>query len=257
MSKLIPRVESLKIGDLVMTADGVAKKVKWIGTRAYTAATVAANRHAQPVIIRKDAVAQGMPHRDLQLSANHAVFIDDSVPTPDQDAGSNAAFQHIKSLMRLGYKVTFIPADNMARISPYTEALQALGVECIYYPFYWSVEEYFRKNPAPIDLVYLHRFNNGTKYAGMVRRHQPKARILYNVADLHYLRMEREAELTGDADLARRAAAIRHESKELDSASAEARSAIADTTRPHRGMRRPRQASATNVPHANTASPKM
>ena len=140
-----------------------------------------------------------------------AIFIDDSVPTPDQDAGSNAAFQHIRSLMRLGYKVTFIPADNMARISPYTEALQALGVECIYYPFYWSVEEYFRKNPAPIDLVYLHRFNNGTKYAGMVRRHQPKARILYNVADLHYLRMEREAELTGDADLARRAAAIRHE----------------------------------------------
>ncbi|MFD2453169.1 glycosyltransferase [Ideonella paludis] len=140
-----------------------------------------------------------------------ALFIDESVPTPDQDAGSNAAVQHIKSLMRLGYKVTFIPADNMAKISPYTEALQAIGVECVYYPFYWSVEEYFRKNQQLIDLVYLHRFNNGTKYAGMVRRHQPNARVLYNVADLHYLRMEREAELTSDAQLAQRAAAIRLE----------------------------------------------
>ena len=140
-----------------------------------------------------------------------ALFIDESVPTPDQDAGSNAAVQHIKSLMRLGYKVTFIPADNMAKISPYTEALQAIGVECIYHPFYWSVEEYFRKNPQPIDLVYLHRFNNGTKYAGLVRRHQPNARVLYNVADLHYLRMEREAELTADPQLAQRAAAVRHE----------------------------------------------
>ena len=140
-----------------------------------------------------------------------ALFIDESVPTPDQDAGSNAAFQHIKSLMRLGYKVTFLPADNMAKISPYTEALQAIGVECIYYPFYWSVEEYFRKNQHPIDAVYLHRFANGTKYAGMVRRHQPKARILYNVADLHYLRMEREAQVNGDDALARRAATIRIE----------------------------------------------
>jgi O-antigen biosynthesis protein len=140
-----------------------------------------------------------------------ALFIDDSVPTPDQDAGSNAAFQHMKSLMRLGYKVTFIPADNMAKISPYTEALQAIGVECIYYPFYWSVEEYFRKNTSAVDLVYLHRFTNGTKYAGMVRRHQPKARIVYNVADLHHLRMEREAQITGNEEIARSAAAVRHE----------------------------------------------
>ncbi|MFZ2990810.1 glycosyltransferase [Ideonella sp.] len=144
-----------------------------------------------------------------RLVTRRAVFIDDSVPTPDQDAGSNAAFQHIRSLQRLGYKVTFIPADNMARISPYTEKLQALGVECIYYPYFMSVEEYFRKSLVSIDLVYLHRFSNGSKYPGLIRRHQPKARIVYNVADLHYLRIEREAELTGSAELASQAATVR------------------------------------------------
>lgn len=152
------------------------------------------------------------PHLECERSVNkRAVFIDETTPTPDLDAGSNAAVQHIRSLIRLGYKVTFIPSDNLARSSPYTEALQALGVECIYHPFYWSVEEYFRKCEVPIDVVYLHRFANGSKYVGLVRRHQPTARVVYNVADLHHLRLAREAELTRDAALARQAAMIRLE----------------------------------------------
>lgn len=71
-------VEDLRIGDLVMTASGTAKKVKWLGRRSYTAAVAAANAHVRPVIIRKDAIAAGMPHRDLMVSANHGVFIDDA-----------------------------------------------------------------------------------------------------------------------------------------------------------------------------------
>lgn len=175
-----------------------------------------------------------------RLVTRRAVFIDDSVPTPDQDAGSNAAFQHIRSLQRLGYKVTFIPADNMARISPYTEKLQALGVECIYYPYFMSVEEYFRKSLVSIDLVYLHRFSNGSKYPGLIRRHQPKARIVYNVADLHYLRIEREAELTGSAELASQAATVRQ--GELAAISA------VDATIVHSGIEQ--QLIATVVPAA-------
>ena len=48
-----------------------------------------------------------------RLVRRRAYFIDDSVPTPDQDAGSNAAVEHMRTLMELGYKVTFLPADNM------------------------------------------------------------------------------------------------------------------------------------------------
>ena len=71
-------VEDLRIGDLVMTASGIAKKVKWLGRRNYTAAVAAANAHVRPVIVRKDAIAAGMPHRDLMVSPNHALFIDDA-----------------------------------------------------------------------------------------------------------------------------------------------------------------------------------
>lgn len=130
-----------------------------------------------------------------------ALFIDDSVPEPDKDAGSNAALQHMVSLQRLGYKVTFIPADNMARIDPYTGDLQRRGIECRYSPYYSSAEEAFRKGGPSPDLVYLHRYSNASKYGGMIRLHFPQARILYNVADLHFLRAERQAQLQKDPQL--------------------------------------------------------
>jgi|GEM_PF-5744483 len=70
-------VEDLRIGDLVLTASGQAKPIKWIGRRTYPAATAAANPHVRSVLVRKDAIAPGMPHRDLSISAMHALFIDD------------------------------------------------------------------------------------------------------------------------------------------------------------------------------------
>ncbi len=130
-----------------------------------------------------------------RLVRRRAYFIDDTVPTPDQDAGSNAAIEHMRALIELGYKVTFLPADNMAKIDPYTGRLQKVGIECLYHPYFWSVEEVFRKAANKPDLVYLHRYSNASKYATMVRRYFPDCRIVYSVADLHFLRMERQAEI--------------------------------------------------------------
>jgi GT2 family glycosyltransferase/glycosyltransferase involved in cell wall biosynthesis len=151
-----------------------------------------------------------LPELEAERSVRQrALIIDDSVPEPDKDAGSNAIFQHILALQRLGYKVTFIPGDNMAKIDPYTAELQRRGVECLYHPYYFSVEDVFRKRPVPFDLVYLHRYSNASKYGGMIRQHFPKARILYNVADLHFLRMERQAEIESDPVLRQKAEQMR------------------------------------------------
>jgi O-antigen biosynthesis protein len=126
-----------------------------------------------------------------------ALFIDDTTPTPDQDAGSNAAFEHMLSLQRLGYKVAFLPADNMAFIPGYTPALQARGIECWYAPYAWSVEEYLRKHATDIDLVYIHRKNNAVRYLQVVRKFLPAAHVVFNYADIHSLRELREAKLLG------------------------------------------------------------
>jgi GT2 family glycosyltransferase/glycosyltransferase involved in cell wall biosynthesis len=134
-----------------------------------------------------------------------ALFLDDSVPTPDRDAGSNAAFEHMLSLQRLGYEVHFAPADSMARVSPYTDELERYGIRCYHTPYVRSVEEVLQHNRNRFDIVYVHRPANAAKYVAMIRILNPAADILYNIADLHFLRMQREADLLDD-DVLRRAA---------------------------------------------------
>jgi O-antigen biosynthesis protein len=138
-----------------------------------------------------------------------ALFIDDLVPTPDQDAGSQAAVQHIRALIRLGYKVTLLPSANLAHAGTHARQLQRMGVEVLYAPHVGSVEQHLRQSRTPIDLVYLHRFGNASQYTGLVRRLHPTARVLYNVADLHFLRLQREAEHTGNQALADTARLLR------------------------------------------------
>lgn len=70
-------VEDLRIGDLVRTLDGALKPVKFIGTQTFEAEFVAAAPSNRPVLIRKNALAEGMPARDLYVSAMHSLYIDD------------------------------------------------------------------------------------------------------------------------------------------------------------------------------------
>lgn len=69
-------VETLQPGDLVMTADGAAKKVKWIGHRTYEAGFGAQEAFVQPVVFKAGSLGGGLPVRDLRVSANHGMLID-------------------------------------------------------------------------------------------------------------------------------------------------------------------------------------
>ena len=137
------------------------------------------------------------------------LFIDDTTPTPLEDAGSVAALSHMRAMQRLGAKVTFVPADNMAHLGAVTEALQGVGIEVLHAPWYWSAEEVVRKRGAEFDAVYLHRFVNAFKYSGVLRAAMPRAKLLYSVADLHHLRLEREAAVTGSPEIALKAAELK------------------------------------------------
>ena len=62
----------------------------------------------------------------------------------------------------------------------------------------------------PFDLVYLHRYSNASKYGRHGARSISRGRAcLYNVADLHFLRLERQAELEGDPPLRAKAEQLR------------------------------------------------
>jgi Hint domain len=70
-------VESLRVGDLVLTADGSSRPVCWIGHRRIDLARHPDPAAARPVRVLAHAFGPGLPRRDLWLSPDHAVFVDD------------------------------------------------------------------------------------------------------------------------------------------------------------------------------------
>lgn len=69
------KVEDLKIGDLVLTADGKEVPVLWIGLQKVHKLFTPAERFV-PVRVKAGALGDGLPHSDLVLTANHALVID-------------------------------------------------------------------------------------------------------------------------------------------------------------------------------------
>lgn len=120
------------------------------------------------------------------------LVIDANTPRPDIDAGSYAALQEMRLLQSLGCKLTFV-AEYTVWFGSYTQALQRAGIECLYSPFMASVNEVIEKRGAEFDLVYITRYGVAERYLDAIRLHAPQAKILFNNADLHFLRQLRTA----------------------------------------------------------------
>ena len=67
-------VERLRVGDLVLTASGKPRPIRWIGSRAYPG--LSAPQAERPVRIKAGALAEGLPARDLLVSPDHCLWLD-------------------------------------------------------------------------------------------------------------------------------------------------------------------------------------
>jgi hypothetical protein len=68
-------VESLAIGDVVLTTEGGVRPVRWIGRQTIVTAFADPLR-SWPVRVSAGALGEGVPHRPLLLSPDHALLID-------------------------------------------------------------------------------------------------------------------------------------------------------------------------------------
>ncbi|MFN3646214.1 MAG: Hint domain-containing protein [Gemmobacter sp.] len=68
-------VEDLKVGDRVITRDNGIQDIRWVGRRDMTAGDFAVAPHLRPVLVRKGALGNGLPERDMMVSPNHRLLV--------------------------------------------------------------------------------------------------------------------------------------------------------------------------------------
>ncbi|WP_420397715.1 Hint domain-containing protein [Nioella sp.] len=71
-------VESLAIGDRVLTAEGRSVAVKWIGRQTVMTLFGPAER-SMPVRFAAGSLGDGLPHNDLTVTADHGMLVDDVI----------------------------------------------------------------------------------------------------------------------------------------------------------------------------------
>jgi hypothetical protein len=68
-------VETLRVGDLVITADNGLQAIRWIGSKVMTGARLQAYPELRPIRIRRGAFGKGLPERDLWVSPQHRILL--------------------------------------------------------------------------------------------------------------------------------------------------------------------------------------
>jgi len=135
--------------------------------------------------------------RERSQKKKTILVIDHYVPHFDRDAGSKTTWQYLQMFVNKGYNVKFL-GDDFRSDEPYTAALEQLGVEVLYGDeIRLGVYDWIMQNRAFIDIAYLNRPHIAVKYIDFLKENT-KIRCIYYGHDLHYLRIRREYELTGD-----------------------------------------------------------
>jgi hypothetical protein len=68
-------VESLHVGDRVLTRDNGYQTLRWVGARSLSQHDLAASPNLNPVRIRAGALGAGLPERDMTVSPQHRMMI--------------------------------------------------------------------------------------------------------------------------------------------------------------------------------------
>lgn len=128
------------------------------------------------------------------------LFIDDLIPAPDQDSGSNRLFRLMKIVRSLGYHVIFLPGDKEKR-GVYFDYMISEGFEVLYgFPNRKGMIKVLVKTLPYIDAVWLCKPRNNQLFK-FIFDLKKDCTWIYDTIDLHFLRLQREGDLTQDQSL--------------------------------------------------------
>ncbi len=120
------------------------------------------------------------------------LVIDDRLPTPDRDAGSARMVRILRSLSSR-YRPIFVPTCTESWLH-YEEQLWKMGVETT------TAAEYLRlAGKRDFRVAIVSRPDVAAAVIPLLRRRLPGLKVIFDLVDVHFIRLEREFELTGDA----------------------------------------------------------
>ncbi len=138
-------------------------------------------------------------HENLKLvqaasnrKRDQVVVFDERVPSPDRDAGSLRMFLILKTLAEWSH-VIFVPFNRPQSID-YERALWKEGIETA------DAVDYRRllKNKNVLAAI-VSRPSMANTFQRLIRRVNPGIGIVFDMVDTHFIRFEREHEISGDA----------------------------------------------------------
>lgn len=145
----------------------------------------------------------------LHRHQRQVLILDEEVPQPARDSGSLRQFNLIRLLLQQGLHVVFVPVRR-EHGGAATEALQQLGVEVWHAPFLTGLGGWLAEHGARFAVVMMVRHHLARECLPLLQRHAPQARRVFDTVDLHYLREQRGAQISGDAAQQRDALRTRH-----------------------------------------------
>jgi glycosyltransferase involved in cell wall biosynthesis len=112
--------------------------------------------------------------------------IDDRIPALFFGAGYPRAYNMLRFLADLGYKVTFFPMLYQELLEPTTEYLENLGIEVFYHDGKSKLEiaEFLTKRQSYYDIILISRPHNARETIEIVRKKCPEAAIIYDAEAL-------------------------------------------------------------------------
>jgi hypothetical protein len=116
-------VETLAIGDAVVTLTHGIRPIVWIGRRRYSAEQALAWPGARPILIEAGAIEDGVPHRDLLVSPEHALLVSGILVPAGllvngtsirRTAPASVAYVHIELDVHAAVLAEGMPAESFA-----------------------------------------------------------------------------------------------------------------------------------------------
>ncbi|HUN01726.1 MAG TPA: glycosyltransferase [Niabella sp.] len=136
---------------------------------------------------------------ERKFSTNgHILYVDDRIPNPDTSGGGLYSYNCIRILKNLGYNVALIGVweHEWKNKQQVIKNFQSLGVEVLYKPYAMDIKHHIAKKGYQYDYIIICRGPAADLFLQILRDYAPQAKIIFNTIDLHFVRLERAAQIT-------------------------------------------------------------